>query len=90
MAQHLDLIGRILAAAVGGYSLAYAFAGTLALLLPVPRPDAVYISGMLAFLPFAGAVLWAFAARSALRAWMVLLTLTAPCAAILLLGWPAS
>jgi len=89
MPRLLDLFGRLLAASFGGYALTYAFTGTLALLLPVPRPDAVYISAMIAFLPFALAVLWAFAARSAGRAWVVLLAATAPCAMVLLLGWPA-
>ena len=84
-----DLLARILAASVGGYALAYAFTGALALLLPVPRPDAVYISAMLAFLLYVTVILWAFAARSVLRVWLVLLAATASCALVLLLGWPA-
>lgn len=88
MTRPADLIGRILAAALGGYALAYASTGALALLLPVPRADAVYISATLAFLPYLAAILWAFGARSASRAWTGLLAATAPCAAILLLSWP--
>ncbi|RAI60719.1 iron transporter [Roseicella frigidaeris] len=88
MARPIDIIGRVLAALLGGYALSYAVSGALALLLPVPRPDAVYISGMLAYLPMTFAVLWAFAARTALRAWAWLLALAAPPAAVLLLGWP--
>ena len=89
MARGLDILGRILAASVGGYAVAYTFTGALALLLPVPRQDAVYISAMLSFLPYTGAILWAFAARSAARAWAVLAAVAAPCAAVLVSGWPA-
>lgn len=62
------LISRIVAALFGGYALA-ALSSVAALALPMSKPQAV-LTGMLAsFAVYAGAVIWVFAVRSALKAW---------------------
>jgi hypothetical protein len=77
------LISRIVAALFGGYALA-ALSCVAALALPIPRPQAV-LTGMLAsFAIYAGAVIWVFAVRSALRAWTGLLIAAMP---LLLAAW---
>lgn len=66
------LISRIVAALVGGYILA-ALSSVAALALPLSKPQAV-LTGMLAsFAIYAGAVIWVFAVRSALKAWLGLI-----------------
>jgi len=71
------LISRIVAAVLGGYALA-ALGSVAALALPMDRAQAV-IAGMLAsFAIYAGAVVWVFAVRSALRAWVGLLAAAVP------------
>ncbi|SMF88404.1 Protein of unknown function [Azospirillum oryzae] len=71
------LCSRIVAALFGGYALA-ALGSVAALALPMSKPQAV-LTGMLAsFAIYAGAVVWVFAARSALRAWAGLLAAAVP------------
>ena len=60
---------RTLAAIVGGYVLSSLTAAVLGLMLPMARVDAVMTGTMVALLVFPCAVMWSFAARSALRAW---------------------
>ncbi|KQO19545.1 DUF3649 domain-containing protein [Acidovorax sp. Leaf78] len=65
---------RALAAALGGYALASLFTAVLALGLPrvsdTSRASALLTATQLSFAVYAAAVIWAFSARSALRAWM--------------------
>ncbi|WP_235907600.1 DUF3649 domain-containing protein [Siccirubricoccus phaeus] len=63
------VLSRTLAAVVGGYAVGALVSVACALLLPMPRAEAVLTGMMLSFAAYAGAVLWAFAARSAWRAW---------------------
>jgi len=77
------LASRIVAALFGGYALA-ALGSVAALALPMSKPQAV-LTGMLAsFAIYAAAVIWVFAARSALRAWAGLLMAAVP---LLLAAW---
>jgi hypothetical protein len=77
------LFSRIVAALFGGYALA-ALGSVAVLALPMSKPQAV-LTGMLAsFAIYAGAVIWVFAVRSALRAWAGLLVVAAP---LLLAAW---
>lgn len=64
---------RAVAAIVGGYAFASAAAALLAMLLPLPRADAVVTATLLSFALYAGAALRAFATPSAWRAWAELL-----------------
>jgi Protein of unknown function (DUF3649). len=80
------LISRIVAALFGGYALA-ALSSVAVLALPMSRPQAV-LTGMLAsFLIYAGAVIWVFAVRSALKAWVGLIVVAVPLA---LAAWSVS
>ena len=80
------LISRIIAALFGGYALA-ALSSVAVLALPLSKPQAV-LTGMLAsFLIYAGAVIWVFAVRSALKAWIGLITVAV---ALLPLAWSVS
>ena len=80
------LISRIIAALFGGYALA-ALSSVAVLALPLSKPQVV-LTGMLAsFLIYAGAVIWVFAVRSALKAWAGLIIVAV---ALLPLAWSVS
>jgi hypothetical protein len=80
------LISRIVAALFGGYALA-ALASVAVLALPMSKPQAV-LTGMLAsFAIYAAAVIWVFAVRSALKAWVGLIIVAAP---LSLAAWSVS
>ncbi|MCB5190923.1 DUF3649 domain-containing protein [Methylobacillus arboreus] len=80
----LMVASRILAAVVAGYALTSSASILLALLLPIPKAEAVLASTMLSFAVYAGVVIWVFQARSATRAWVGLLL---PLAVLSLLCW---
>lgn len=75
------MLSRIVAAILGGYAFTYAFTAALARLLPLNKADALITATLLSFAVYTGAVLWAFASRSATRAWAGL-ALGIPLAAI--------
>lgn len=64
---------RAIAGAFGGYALASLVTAVLALALPLAtgasRASALLTATLLSFAVYAVAVMWAFSARSALRAW---------------------
>ncbi len=67
----LAVASRALAAVAGGYAVAALFTAALALALrPLPKDEAVKFATMPAFLVYAAAVVWVFAARTARRAWL--------------------
>lgn len=66
----LAVFSRVLAAIVGGYVLAALCTAVIAQVLPMAKADAVMTATMLAFIIYACAVIWVFAARDALRAWI--------------------
>jgi len=67
---HWNLLSRCLAAALGGYALANALPVAVAAgLRGMARSDAVLVAMQLSFVVYGGAVMWAFAARSACAAW---------------------
>lgn len=72
----LDLAGRITAALFGGYALAFGFTAFLSVYLPLARADRVVTASLLCFAVWVAAVIYTFAARSALRAWLWLGALT--------------
>ncbi len=77
-----NLVGRISAATLGGYALAFGFTAFFSVYLPMSRPDRVVTASLLCFAVWVGAVIYAFAARSALFAWLFITVL----AALLCLG----
>jgi hypothetical protein len=58
------------AALAGGYGLSTAMTIGLPPLLPGPLAQAVLYATMVSFAAWCASVLWAFAARTALRAWI--------------------
>lgn len=68
-----ELISRGLAALVGGYLLAFGFTAFFSVYLPLARADRVVTASLLCFAAWVAAALYAFAARSPFRAWLMLL-----------------
>lgn len=71
------LISRIVAALFGGYALA-ALSSVAVLALPMDKVQAVIAGTLASFLVYAGAVIWVFAVRSALKAWIGLIAAAVP------------
>lgn len=71
------LLSRVVAALFGGYALA-ALTSVAALALPMDTVEAVLAGMQASFLVYAGAVIWVFAARSAVRAWLGLAVAAVP------------
>lgn len=61
---------RALAAIAGGYLLAALAATALAVWPPLHRAEAVITATLASFIVYLCAVLWVFAARTALKAWL--------------------
>ncbi len=77
------MLSRALAGVAGGYALAQM--APIALVAPwgLARVDAVLVAMQISFVIYAIAMVWAFAAHSAARAWTgVVLALTASCAVV--------
>ena len=62
----LSVSGRILAAILLGYALAYAATACLSIYLPLPRPDRVSFGSLGCFAVWVAAIVYAFAARLSL------------------------
>lgn len=65
----LGVLSRSLAAIFGGYALATSTGALLAVALPMARSQAVLTGMLTAIVVCACAALWAFAVRSAWKAW---------------------
>ncbi|OEZ68351.1 hypothetical protein JAB5_34610 [Janthinobacterium sp. HH103] len=79
----LGVASRSVAAIAGGYVLAALITMLLSVSLPMARSEAVMTATLLSFAVYTCAVMWVFATRSALRAWLGLLIPAAVIAAIL-------
>lgn len=66
----LGIASRAIAAILGGYAVTAITIALLSLALPMARVDAVMTATLLSFTVYTCAVLWVFAARDALRAWI--------------------
>lgn len=71
--QRVGVAVRTLAAVAGGYALSSLAAAVLAGGLPMARVDAVMTGMLVALIVLPCAVMWSFATRTALRAWLGLL-----------------
>ena len=67
---HSDVLWRTLAAVAGGYAVANIVPVALIAGWGLARVDAALVALQLSFLIYAGAVMWAFGARSVRSAWM--------------------
>lgn len=65
-----QIVSRILAATVGGYAVANISAILLSFILPMSRSEAVMTSLLLSFAIYTLAILWVFAVKSVLKAWL--------------------
>lgn len=79
-AYRAAVLGRLLLAALGGYAVAALSTGLLALILPMPRSEAVTTATLLSFAVMVAVVVAVFAARSLGRAAALVLGLAAPLA----------
>lgn len=66
----LLIVSRAAAALLGGYAFSYATTACLARLLPLSAVDAAIVASLPSFAFYTGAFIWAFATRSARRAWL--------------------
>lgn len=64
---------RVIAGFIGGYILTAYITMLLAEILPMSRADAVVLSSLLSYLWFCMAIIWVFAVKSALKAWLGML-----------------
>jgi hypothetical protein len=78
-AGHWGVLSRTAAAVLGGYALANLGGVALASAWPMARAEATMAALQLSFALHTAAVVWAFAARSAWRAWLGLALPTALC-----------
>lgn len=65
----LSVLSRAVAATAGGYGLATALSVMISRAIPTSRSEGVTTALLLSFAVYAGAVMWAFSARNAWRAW---------------------
>ncbi|MDV3469199.1 DUF3649 domain-containing protein [Stenotrophomonas sp. C3(2023)] len=79
-----DVFWRSMAAIFGGYALAAMTSVFCAVVWTGARGQAVLTGMLLAILAAAGAALWAFATRSALRAWV---GIALPTAVMAVIAW---
>ena len=71
-----EVTARVLAAILGGYATAYAATAFLSVYLPLVRSERVVFASLACFAVYTIAIVYAFAARSALCAWLVLVGVT--------------
>lgn len=81
-AYRLAVASRVVAAALGGYALTSAATVLLALVWPAPQTQAMLWASMLSFAIYSVVVIWVFMARSATRAWVGVVSITAVLAAL--------
>lgn len=73
IAYRLAVTSRVLAAVFGGYVLAALSSVLITLSAALPRVDAVVAGMMVSFVVYLLAVIWCFACRTAIRAWLGIL-----------------
>lgn len=69
-ARPMMIVARALPAVFGGYVLANLASISLASILPLDRGDAVFGAILLSFWFYCIAIIWTFAARNTVRAWV--------------------
>ena len=73
--RRMGIAARVAAAILGGYAIAYLFAGTVPLWLPIARTEAVLWTSLASFIVYTGIALYAFGARNVWRMWSHLVLL---------------
>jgi ethanolamine transporter EutH len=86
----MSVTSRVIAALLGGYVLATAAGIAVAAWLPGEKHNGVIAGMLLTFTFWVGAVIWCFATRTAVRAWLGLLLVSGLLVAISVArGWIA-
>jgi hypothetical protein len=70
-----DVTSRVCAALFGGYAAASVLSMLLARVIPLAKPDATTTAVLSTAILYLVAILWAFAAPSPSRAWLVLIAI---------------
>jgi len=86
MHYRLGVASRALAAIGGGYAVSSLAVTGLALVLPGRDVDRVVAATLIGLVVYPCAVMWCFATRNALRAWLGLLTAGLLLGAVIYLG----
>lgn len=81
-AYRLSVLSRVIAASAGGYAVVQIANLAWTLLLPLDRGEALLLSMQSGFVVWTLVILWAFAARTATRAWLGLLLFALPLALV--------
>lgn len=84
LGANTQIVWRTCAALFGGYIFAVSCSGIVAWLLPFDRIDSVLTALMASIALYVLAFIWAFAGRTFVQAWLVLLLPTAPFGLIVL------
>jgi hypothetical protein len=92
--QYAGIFSRVVAAIVGGFAFTSMSIIALPFLLPGSKIQGIVGASLMGFALWTGAVIWAFAARSATRAWAGLAAATGAAGALAVLAklaeWAAS
>lgn len=78
----LDILSRVLAASVGAYALVNLANYALPFVLPFEQYQGLLFAMQISFLFYTLAIIWAFAVRTATKAWLGLLVVAVPLALI--------
>lgn len=73
-----DVTARTLLAIVGSYAVTALLTASLSLAFPMPKAQAVLTAMLLSFALYAALAIWAFCAKTAVRAWGFTLCLAIP------------
>ena len=73
----ITVISRTLAAVVGGYLATAGCAALFALILPMDKADSTLLSMMLSFILWASLAIYAFAAKSSAKVWLLIASMVA-------------
>ena len=78
LSYRLGVTSRAVAAILGGYALSALVATVMAIYFPGTRAEAAVFGMLVSFVIYTLAVMWVFAVRTALRAWLGLLLPAVP------------
>ena len=79
------IVVRVLAATVGGYAVTYWLGAALAVILPLPHSETVYLVSLLQIFIFVAVVVWVFAESSMWRMLTIMALTVGACAVPVLL-----
>ena len=78
LSYRMSVASRIIAAVVGGYALSTITTFIFAYILPGGRAQGLLMGMMISFAIYTAVIIWVFATRSAVRAWVGLVLMALP------------